>query len=96
MSKISIDSASAFMNDTTFKNSNTTVKVLSNGVTELRLHGNLIARKENGRVQISSGGWQTKTTKERLNALPNVHINQVKGEWYLNGVKWFGSLINIQ
>lgn len=96
MSKISTDSAKAFNNDANFNSNNTTVKVLSNGVTELRLFGNLIARKENGVVRISNCGWQTKTTKERLNALPNVSISQVKGEWFLNGVKWDGSLIEIQ
>ena len=34
--------------------------------------------------------WFSKTTKERLNALPNVSIVQQKGNWYLNGNFWQG------
>ena len=34
------------------------------------LHGNAIARRnENGSIEISSAGWQSNTTKERLNGL---------------------------
>jgi hypothetical protein len=36
---------------------------------ELKLHGNVIAKRENGHIYISDCGWQTATTKERLNGL---------------------------
>lgn len=35
-------------------------------------------------------GWATPPTKERLNALDGVSIQQKKGKWYLNGVEWSG------
>ena len=41
-------------------------------------------------------GWNTATTKERLNALPDVSIQQVRGEWFLNGREWDGKLIDVK
>lgn len=70
--------------------SNTQV-ITNNGVTKLYLFGNLIAVKENGVVKVSNAGWESKTTKERLNGLSGVHIQQKKGQWYLNGEEWNGS-----
>lgn len=55
------------------------------------LHGNSIIWKVASGYMISACGWRTNTTKERLNALPKVSINQVKGIWYLNGKEWDGS-----
>ena len=60
---------------------------------KLYLHGNLIAHRLNGRIWINNAGWATPTTKERLNALPDVHIVQRRGEWYLNGQPWDGDWI---
>jgi hypothetical protein len=54
------------------------------------LHGNLIAYREGSDLFITAAGWLTNTTKERLNALPGVMINQVKGQWFLNGKEWDG------
>jgi hypothetical protein len=73
--------------------SNTRV-VTENGVSKMYLFGNLIAILEHDRggvMRISDAGWDTNTTKERLNGLPNVRINQKNFEWYLNGEKWNGS-----
>jgi hypothetical protein len=70
--------------------SNTQV-VTENGVTKLYLFGNLIAVKENGVVKVSNAGWESKTTKERLNGLNGVHIKQKNFQWYLNGEEWNGS-----
>lgn len=72
----------------TFSNTQVTT---SNGVTKLFLFGNLIAVKENGVTRISNAGWGSNTTKERLNGLVGVHIQQKKGEWFLNGEKWNGN-----
>ena len=73
-------------------------KTVSNTHTDgknLFLHGNLIAKKENGSLYITDAGWQTNTTKERLNGLPGVSICQKKGTWYLNGTKWNGQFIKV-
>ena len=45
--------------------------------------------------QIINAGWFSNTTKERLNALPNVHITQKNWVWYLNEKEWNGELIDI-
>lgn len=62
----------------------------------LFLHGNAIARKEtDGGLSICSGGWQSRTTKERLNGLPGVSISQKDWTWYLNGKEWDGHWTNL-
>ena len=66
-------------------------KTISNTSTdgmELRLHGNLIARKEQGAIILSDCGWQTRTTQDRLNGLLSLlntpsRIYQKKFRWYL-------------
>lgn len=62
---------------------------------KLYLHGNLIAKKENGALFITNAGWQSNITKERLNALPGVSIGQKNWDWYLNGSQWDGSWTKI-
>jgi len=47
-------------------------KTIGNTFTDgksLYLHGNCIARKVDGKIYISNAGWQSVTTKERLNGL---------------------------
>jgi hypothetical protein len=85
------------MNATPFKKSNMQVEVLDN-VTILRLHGNAIAYLYNDpqrTLSITNCGWFSKTTKERLNAIPGVSINQKNFNWYLNGSEWNGELIDV-
>lgn len=74
---------------------NTTVST-SNGRTEMILHGHLIAYKENGRLFITNCGYATNVTKDRLNSIDGVRISQTNFEWYLNGVKWNGKLIEVK
>jgi hypothetical protein len=98
MRQITKNSIEAFLSAEPFKSSNTTVTVLPN-VTILTLFGNNIAFRYNdpgSTLSIQTTGWQTVTTKERLNGLPGVRISQSKGEWYLNGQKWDGKLIDIK
>jgi hypothetical protein len=59
------------------------------------LFGNLIAVNNNGVISVSNAGWESITTKERLNGIPGVNIKQSKGLWYLNGVEWNGKLTKI-
>ena len=86
------------MNAERFKKGNMEVEVLPN-VTVLKLFGNSIAYRYNDperTLSITNCGWDTPTTKERLNALPNVSIRQVNREWFLNGEKWNGNLIDVK
>ena len=62
------------------------------GVYKLKLHGNTIATiDELGVLSVSNAGWATNTTKERLNGIPGVRVNQKNWNWFLNGVEWDGS-----
>ena len=97
MRKITEQSVSAFMNEEKFNKGNMQVEVLPN-VTVLKLHGNEIAYRYNDpkrTLSTTNCGWNTPTTKERLNALPGVSIQQKNFEWYLNGVLWDGELKDI-
>mgnify|MGYP003645007467 CR=1 FL=1 len=97
MRKITEESVKAFLNAKKFNKQNMSVEVLPN-VTILKLHGNEIAYQYNDpqkTLSITNCGWFTVTTKERLNALPNVNINQKNFVWFLNGVEWDGNKIDI-
>ena len=102
MRKITNDSVNAFMNAQKFSQSNMLVEVLPN-VTILKYHGNSIAYKYNdpkGTIAITNCGWESPTTKERLNAVlykagKSYSINQKNWVWYLDGKEWNGNLIDI-
>lgn len=95
MRKITEKSVRNFLDGVPFKKGN--MEVCREGsIYYLKLHGNKIAAKTtNGDVWISNAGWFSRTTKERLNALPGVSIVQKKGFWYLNGNLWQGEPICI-
>jgi hypothetical protein len=97
MRQITNDSINAFLNARKFNRQNMSVEVLPN-VTILKLHNNAIAYKYNDpekTLSITNCGWFSKTTKERLNGLPNVNIYQKAFKWFLNGKEWNGDLINV-
>ena len=98
MRQITRDSVDAFMSARKFRKQNMEVKVLPN-VTILLLHGNEIAYRYNDvdrTLSITDCGWQSVTTKERLNGIPNVQIQQRNFEWFLNGKQWNGNLIDVK
>jgi hypothetical protein len=84
----------AFNANQKFSQSNTVVKIAEN-LTTLELHGNLIAGKDSKGLFIDSCGYLTNTTKERLNGLNHVSIQQKRGVWYLNGNIWDGTKIYV-
>lgn len=63
--------------------------------TSLWLFGNKIAEWREDGLWISNGGWDSKTTKERLNGLTGVFIRQHRGAWWLNSRQWDGRWINV-
>ena len=69
-----------------WKSANTEVVACSN-VSDVFLHGNLIARIGETWIELFDGGWQTVTTKSRLNAILREHgignegIFQKRGVW---------------
>jgi len=82
MRQITQRAKQAFDNNTPFCESNTQVIVMRD-VTEMYLFGNKIARKFGDKTTISLAGWNTNTTRERLNAFANVYTRQ--GQAYING-----------
>jgi len=60
-----------------------------NGVSHVFLHGNKIAEVGEGFIVLMDGGWQSNTTKSRLNAIlegngiPGERVFQEKFEWKL-------------
>lgn len=96
MKIVTQNAVNCFLNRGNGTFSNTKV-VTENGVTKMFLFGNLIAIEEHvgGVLKVTNARWESQTTKERLNGLPNVNIRQVKREWFLNGVKWNGELIQV-
>ena len=95
MKKIDRQTTEAFINMEPMSNTNTQVVVDKDSVS-ISLFGNPIAYAKKAEMllnhfYITDCGWPTVTTKNRLNALPNVRIKQSKGAWYLNGEKWDGS-----
>ena len=97
MRKITEQVIDKFMSAENFKKGHDEVVVLDN-ITVLKLFGNEIAYRYNDperTLSITNAGWQSHTTKERLNAIPNVSIQQKQGVWFLNGEEWDGKLIDI-
>jgi len=105
MRQITIDSIRAFRNKVSFKRGNTAVTIIENPnmgtigskmpISQLRLHGNIIAELTPYGLFISTCGWNTVTTRERLNGLPGVHVIQRNFELFLNGEAWDGREIKI-
>ena len=91
MRKIESEMQAAIVERRNWSSVNTTVTVDSEGNTEVRYHNNLIATiSNNGDLKLSSCGWQTYTTKSKLNAIldcffHNLRIVQKQFEWYIDG-----------
>ena len=97
MRNITHKATTKFLKAERFNENNTSVEVLPN-VTILKLHGNAIAYRYNDpekTLSITTCGWNTKTTRERLNSLPGVSVTVKKGVQYLNGKEWDGKLIDV-
>ena len=100
MRKITSQSVNEFVNGYRFNQGNTAVCCATEArECYLMLHNNLIAKKIVNKhdLWITDAGWQTVTTKERLNGVLSRltfgwGLFQKKGEWFLtNGedtVQW--------
>jgi hypothetical protein len=94
MRKITERAYNAFMNKTRFKKENTEVRIV-NGLPEMYLFGNRIAiMDEIGNISISSAGWASKTTCERLSAFAHIRLN--KGSYIVKEkFRWNGEWLNL-
>ena len=96
MRKITKESINAFYNRKPFKKSNMVVEN-GEGKTYLKLFGNVIATlDEVNELFITTAGWNSVTTRDRLNGLNEVRLGTKKGQLYLNNIPWDGKLTNIR
>ena len=84
MRKITEQLVKAFSENRRFKSGNDEVTTSGTNV-HLWLHGNNIARNGPDGLEINLCGWNTMTTRDRLNGLPGVNLRTVKGTLLLNG-----------
>ena len=92
MRKIEMEMNSAIRNKQNFSKSNTMVRYdAAENLSRVYLHGNNIADycHTKGKAWISSCGWETVTTKSRLNAFLyevayGVSIFQKNWEWFIS------------
>lgn len=90
--KITEEAVEAFLAGKPFSKSNTTVAVDDEGVVTMTLFGNIIAKRyTDAGFSITTAGWNSTTTRERLNGLPGVSVNKSRGQLYLNGTRWDGT-----
>jgi hypothetical protein len=89
MRQITSRAFQAFKTNSDFRLDNTEVTT-GTDETRLYLHGNCIAKKcrKSGLVEITTAGWNTPTTKERLKPFAGVHT--IKHELHLEGLPWTG------
>ena len=95
MGRITDDAARAFMAERPFSRGNTVVEVVraeDRTVVTMKLWGNAIARRTNSttgsKLEVTTSGHETRTTKDRLNALDGVSIRQTDFDWHLNDQLW--------
>lgn len=97
MRKITKEAVYAFENNQRFNKANTIVNEFG-----YFLHGNKIAEYTslfndgNKDINITLAGWNTNTTRERLNGLDGVRVTTKLGQAYLNGKEWDDEWITIK
>lgn len=94
MRKITNEAIDAFIKGKPFKKRNTEVRKEEDAVI-LLLFNNEIAKIDSDGTWVTDAGWNTNTTRERLNGIPGVHVRSKKGQPTLNGHSWDGSWKNI-
>ena len=89
MRKIETQMNAAIRDSKDWKSANTMVTTV-NGVSHVFLHGNKIAEVGDNFIVLMDGGWQSTTTKSRLNAILREHgcpgecVFQKNHTWFLS------------
>lgn len=99
MRKIESQMNDAISTNADWRLSNTSVHYNEeSNVSVIRLHGNKIAEVDDDSIKLYDGGWQSNTTKSRLNAILATHgvdgerVFQKNFEWFVclwNGTEFF-------
>lgn len=92
MKKIEEQMLSAIRRGINWRKSNTEVRS-HNGLSEVYLHGHHIVtvNRETGQLWMCTAGWNTPTTRSRLNAIGSRYGAEVRQRHfilYVNGAKW--------
>ena len=98
MRKIEREMNAAISEERDWKNDNTEVINFYDDekqlvVTSVYLHGNLIAEVDDNGIKLFDGGWQSNTTKSRINAILSEHGIAGEGVFQKN-YQWFIRLYN--
>ena len=88
MRKIESLMNTAIKNNANWSRANTSV-VTEDGVSTVRLPGNKIAEVGEAFVRIFDGGWQSNTTKSRLNAIINEFCNAYTDGVFQKDFAWY-------
>ena len=95
MRKITEESINAFYSKKRFRKRNMEVYV-GEFTTQLRLHGHTIAiLHDSDLLEITTCGYNTNTTRDRLSALKGVTVRTKLGQLYLNNKEWDGKLTQL-
>jgi hypothetical protein len=90
MRKIEQAMNTAIANSTNWTSGNTTVHFNEEeNISVVRLHGNKIAEIGEDFLRVFDGGWQTNTTKSRLNAIINEFCNGFTDGVFQKNFEWF-------
>ena len=89
MRKIESQMCQAIQSSKDWKSANTEVVTQQDGLSTVYLHGNKIAEVGDDFLTIFDGGWQTNTTKSRLNALINEFCNGFTDGVFQKDYQWF-------
>ena len=88
MRKIESQMVNAIRNGQNWRLANTEVST-KDGVSLVYLHNNLIAKVTAFGVSLYDGGWQSVTTKSRLNAIINGLLDGVKNGVFQRNFCWY-------
>ena len=88
MRKIESQMVAAINSNKNWKSGNTEVRTDGANISRVFLHGNHIATIDDDSMMIMDGGWQSNTTKSRLNALCFAFCVDGEGIFQQN-FKWF-------
>ena len=89
MRKIETQMNAAIKGNANWTKANTVVQTSDDGVSRVFLHGNQIAEVGDDFVRIFDGGWQSNTTKSRLNAIINEFCCAFTDGVFQKDFQWF-------
>ena len=90
MRKIESQMIQAIQQNKSWSSTNTSVQFIEeNETSKVYLHGNHIATVGDDFVTIFDGGWQSNTTKSRLNAIINEFCNAFTDGVFQKNYQWF-------